>query len=399
MLLRKFKLEEFQPSGDCSVRMLYPWEGVARTPFGAGWTHLAPGQTTKKHQHHELETYFVAYGEGEMAVDEETVEVGPGDVIFMPPFHHHVLRNTSESEDLLFLSIYWEDMSTLAVPEGGLADRARATESPADAATPTDDFDIGVDPLEADVHARYLRMRGAEVDPVREPSEALAAILAAGPEAPTGRELLRHVPADAVRFYLARHWTETGATRFSLAELADVVEGELEGWQSWLAELGGRLTEEYGGRVPATGLWTEEQRGFYRELQRLVAAAERAYASRSPQEASRLLGQLVSTVRRFADGERRWIGVPERRDERRTSVALELTAAKVLAILAAPLLPDFAARLWQRLGYGEALPAWEEIPTWVPAGRPLQSLEVGLFSGVRERLAAAGILPGEPGDR
>ncbi|NJL28956.1 MAG: hypothetical protein HC897_14240, partial [Thermoanaerobaculia bacterium] len=63
-------------------------------------------------------------------------------------------------------------------------------------------------------------------------------------------------------------------------------------------------------------------------------------------------------------------------------LALELLAAKVLAIMAAPVMPNFAAELWQGLGYGEPLgtDAWGRATEWVPSGQALGALDKNYFN-------------------
>lgn len=303
MLIRKFQLDQFKPCGDSRLQELFPWEDVIDTPFGAGWMYLEPGQASHRHQHHELETFIVVAGKGEMRVDEEGVEVGPGDVVYMPPFHKHVLHNTSESEDLLFFWLYWEDMSALARPRAG-----------------------------------GERKSALEAEPPGEVSSSEVAGTAADLEGRSGQ---------------------------------------------WLQELAASLQKEFDGVVPATGLWTDEQRRFYEELVDWLAEANAAQGTDAPSRAttSRLLGELVDRARHFARRERRSIGVPERRDERRTAVALELTAAKVLAALSASVAPELSSRLWSALGYQEPPPSREPVPTWVPAGRRLGDLAAAVVPG------------------
>ena len=45
-----------------------------------------------------------------LTIGDETREVKTGDVCYQPPFQQHVLTNTSETEDLIFLTVYWEDL-------------------------------------------------------------------------------------------------------------------------------------------------------------------------------------------------------------------------------------------------------------------------------------------------
>ncbi len=209
-----------------------------------------------------------------------------------------------------------------------------------------------------------------------------------------GRDLLADVPSDLVRFYLAATCPEAGDTNFALAEFAHAVDEELLGeWQPWLLELGGRLREDLGNpspAAPAPGGWSEEHRRFEARLAGLVAEAARCYraAAFSPRGAARVLGELVREARRFGSSEAARCAVPERGGERPTAVALELLAAKTLALLAAPILPDLAARLWRELGYGrEVERRWEDRPTWVPAGQSVAGLGgAPYFPSVRQLL-------------
>lgn len=487
MLIRKLDLDEFEAMGDCRWQMLYPWDGVAEnTPFYSGWTHLAPGQKTKKHQHHEIETYFVAYGHGVMHVEGEDVPVGPGDVIYMPPFNNHVLENTHEGDDLLFLSVFWEDLES--VPESKKASEERERNTRSLLLAPPSSLGADHPRLDADAYARYLEMRGVEVRTVSTENapaaagaakELMARLEAAGhvrrtdagwamPLAPWIEPLKRcftharmsprlrafgetrlhedaegvelsvtetdlrlleplldadagdrvvfvpsgdeerwalripavlladdqadrlpavwidHEPrdaegfsvpddvdADVLRLYLAQAWPETEPTALD-ADGLDRAARELSSWRRWLDALSERLRDEYGGVVPATGLWTEEQHQFHRRLLARVTELGRAYEARelSLPRVARILSEVVWDARRFARREQHWIGVPDRKDERRTSLALELTAAKVLALGATPLMPQLGDEIRRRLGYDEPW-AWEDVPEWVPAGRNL----------------------------
>ncbi|RPH57604.1 methionine--tRNA ligase, partial [bacterium] len=207
-----------------------------------------------------------------------------------------------------------------------------------------------------------------------------------------GRELIADVPADVVRYYLAATCPEAEGTNFTLEDFAATVERELLGsWQTWLGELASRVAE-LGGKVPSTGDWTPEHRRFFSRLETYSAEAAQAYeaATFSPQRAVRAMNELVREARRFAKAEESWRRVPARSEERRTAVALELLAAKLLAVTAAPILPDFAGRLWRDLGYETPLDGhrWEdERPSWVPSGQDTGALAAEpYFPSVREAL-------------
>ena len=208
-----------------------------------------------------------------------------------------------------------------------------------------------------------------------------------------GRELLADVPADVMRFYLAWTAPEVEGTNFTLDDFQETCDRELAGaWEPWLAGLWERVARDFGGKVPSTGDWTAEHRRFFTRLEELTAEAAQAYEARtfSLQRAARVLGELVREARRFGRAEEHWRRVPTRGEERRTAAALELLAAKTLATLAAPILPDFADRLWRDLGFETPIREhrWEDRPSWVPSGQTLEKQGAPYFRSVRESLAA-----------
>ena len=73
--------------------------------------------------------------------------------------------------------------------------------------------------------------------------------------------------------------------------------------------------------------------------------------------------------------------MPEGRDRLRTGLALELAAARALALGVAPMMPDFAEELWQALGYTSpvAQQDWDPKALFLPFGRRLFELERQYF--------------------
>ncbi len=54
---------------------------------------LEPGQATERHYHARTEEiYFLLEGEGEMEVDGERRQVGPGDAVLIPAGSRHQIR-------------------------------------------------------------------------------------------------------------------------------------------------------------------------------------------------------------------------------------------------------------------------------------------------------------------
>jgi len=65
---------------------------------------LAPGKKIESHVDPMEEIYFVASGSGEMAVDDEKAQVGPGDATWIPAGSSHSLLNNG-NEDLVILVV------------------------------------------------------------------------------------------------------------------------------------------------------------------------------------------------------------------------------------------------------------------------------------------------------
>ena len=64
---------------------------------------VRPGAATMAHSHPNTEEiYYILSGYGEMAVESERRNVGPGDAIGIPAGHRHQIRNVGD-EDLVLL--------------------------------------------------------------------------------------------------------------------------------------------------------------------------------------------------------------------------------------------------------------------------------------------------------
>jgi len=65
---------------------------------------LAPGKLIEAHVDPMEEIYFVVSGSGEMGVDDENQQVGPGDATWIPTGSRHSLLNNG-NEDLVILVV------------------------------------------------------------------------------------------------------------------------------------------------------------------------------------------------------------------------------------------------------------------------------------------------------
>ena len=215
-----------------------------------------------------------------------------------------------------------------------------------------------------------------------------------------GRELLSQASADTVRFYLALTGPETEQTNFTIDEFEETVQRELiDNCQSWLHELAITLETEYEGIVPAARVWTDEQHQFYDQLEGFTTEAAAAYEPNtfSPRRAARVLIELVRAVQSFGEAKehQRKPGRPPAVQQ--TTMALELAAARTLALLAAPIMPEFSASLWRDLGNKTPIfeCGWEERPRLVRHGRLIDHLDRQYFPTINSRSTLPAAPPAE----
>jgi len=91
-----------------------PWAGDARPPFNVSRVTLRPGETTAPHNHHDEEVWVVLAGHGTVRSDGDRRQVTAGDTVYLPPLEKHTLHNDAADLPLTFLSLWWEDMRSLA---------------------------------------------------------------------------------------------------------------------------------------------------------------------------------------------------------------------------------------------------------------------------------------------
>jgi methionyl-tRNA synthetase len=109
MLIRKFDRAQLESEPhNVLFKDLYPWEAIEETPFGASLAVVEPGGKTMIHHHNPCETFLICQGRGTMTCDGESSAVASGDVIYLPPQSEHFLCNDSETDPLMFLSVFWD---------------------------------------------------------------------------------------------------------------------------------------------------------------------------------------------------------------------------------------------------------------------------------------------------
>lgn len=182
-------------------------------------------------------------------------------------------------------------------------------------------------------------------------------------------DLLSVVPSCVTRFVIAHDRPEHDRTSFSWERLHELADGELAGtWQGWLTDLFARIESEADGRVPQAAGAEGSQQRFLTLLERIAEDCLSAYSAArfSPRRATRLLCELVRCATDFAAAQQR-----TRSAQPAAALAAEAAAARTLAQLAHPLMPEFAEHLWTALGE-HGTPRWDGVRPPV-AGRAVKA--------------------------
>ena len=192
--------------------------------------------------------------------------------------------------------------------------------------------------------------------------------------------LLKRMPADLLRFYLALVRPESSQTSCSLRHMADTLNDLLVGrLQDWLADLGDTLSEEFNSTVPEAEFWSHEHEAFLNELVSIGQKTQRAYENRRLQIVASTSLELMSRAIDFGQEQNQLKYIPKHEDQRATGLALQLAAARLLCQILYPIMPESSAKLWKFLGHRESI----EAEVWGPT--------VPLLSPGQRILARAGL--------
>ncbi|MGB8843148.1 MAG: class I tRNA ligase family protein [Aliidongia sp.] len=207
-----------------------------------------------------------------------------------------------------------------------------------------------------------------------------------------GKDILSTETVDAVRYYLALTRGETERTNFELGCFqATVSETLIRQWQGWLNGLGDRLASQFDGRAPDAGVWSPLQSAFLARLQHRLDAITTHYGADgfSLNGVMRELNGLVEDVIRFATTHRSLAGNPDAHAEWRTTIALELAAAKLLAQCTAPVMPRFAGKLAEAIGVVTCTQHWPAHVTLLSPGTEIALAAVRFFTAPETAAYAA----------
>lgn len=164
--------------------------------------------------------------------------------------------------------------------------------------------------------------------------------------------------ADQIRYAIAANAPETSDAEFCWKDFQMRCNSELLGK---FGNLVNRVLvfakSNCAGVSPARGELQEIDRHFLSEMHKIVEQAKESYASFKVRRASQLIMELSQLGNIYFDAKRPWSDAkkPETRASMETTVSCCLECLKLLALVAFPIIPETAEKVWQMLGYNQRL--------------------------------------------
>lgn len=194
---------------------------------------------------------------------------------------------------------------------------------------------------------------------------------------------------DQIRYTIAANAPETSDAEFNWKDFQMRCNTELLGKFGNLVNRVLVFAKSHcGSVVPSRGDLQEIDIQFLSEIQRIVVAAKESYAAFKVRHASQLIMELSQLGNVYFDAKRPWQDAkkPETRHVMETTVSCCLECLKSLALIASPIIPDTASKIWLMLGYTQGLQekGWEGvINEAIPVGQRLLDPQI-LFQRVED---------------
>lgn len=108
MLLRSFDPKALRPAHEGTILAQGVFSGPEiQAPFGCAFGVLKPGMAQKPERVAVAKLYYVRYGEAVLQIEDEERIIREGDVVFIPAYAWHTVRNEGD-EDFGTFALWWK---------------------------------------------------------------------------------------------------------------------------------------------------------------------------------------------------------------------------------------------------------------------------------------------------
>lgn len=195
-------------------------------------------------------------------------------------------------------------------------------------------------------------------------------------------EFFQKYTADQARYAIAANAPETSDTEFSWKDFQMRCNVELLGkFGNFIHRTLTFAWQHCEGKMPSIGTKDDTDLAFIKNRDHLVIVAEQCFEQFHLRRACQTLMELATLGNTYFDAKKPWklAKDPNKRDELETAIALSIECIQCLAIIAYPIIPASAQKIWNMLGFIETL----SCSTFLPAGQKLKEPEI-LFRKIED---------------
>ncbi len=202
-------------------------------------------------------------------------------------------------------------------------------------------------------------------------------------------EFLNSYTADQIRYMLAANAPETSDAEFTWKDFQQRCNIDLSGkFGNLVNRVLTFLQARCEGIVPALGSLEEIDTKFLEQIKALAFEADLFYSTFRVRRTAKVLMDLAQAGNVYFDAKRPWTDVKseETRPRMATTLACCLECLKALALIASPIVPEAAQKIWGFLGFKSELAraSWHQVlDTPMQAGQHLSKPEI-LFKEVED---------------
>ncbi len=199
-------------------------------------------------------------------------------------------------------------------------------------------------------------------------------------------EFFSKYTSDQARYAIAANAPETSDSEFSWRDFQMRCNAELLGkFGNFVNRVLVFAFQHCEGKIPSA---SQGDDSFENEMKKLMQEARSAFEQFHLRRACQILMELAQLGNVFFDAQKPWVLAkdPLQKKELDRTVALSIECVKNLALLASPIVPESAQKIWHMLGFSEELAKgnWEKIESsFVPEGQKLNKPEI-LFRKIED---------------
>lgn len=200
------------------------------------------------------------------------------------------------------------------------------------------------------------------------------------------QEFFTKYTPDQARYAIAANAPENADSEFSWKDFQMRCNAELLGkFGNFVNRVLVFARQHCGGKVPKLGPHNGQ---FLKQMDDLVHSSAESYQKFHLRKACQTLMELAQAGNAYFDAQKPWALAkdPAKREELDTVIALSIECIKNLALLASPVIPKTAEKIWHMLGYTSTLAKgnWQKIyQTHVPTSQKFGEIEI-LFRKVED---------------